>query len=187
MNLLLPVAARYQMCSVVCETTVFSCDVQPHNSTFITPLICRVAACGRPIRIPSHLLSSARGFPGAALCITQLLVGLQCSWPQMSISASHRKQTPSTLCPVPDESWEHSPGGILLFQMSTLSTPSSESSSDCTGQGKTRTCHRGSGREEGREARGDSACQISPSQSEWGCRTLNTLETRSASSKHILQ
>lgn len=161
-----PVAARHQMCSVVCETTVLSCDVQPHNSTFLTLLICTVAACGRPTQIPSHPLSRARGLPGAALCITELLVGLQCPWPQMSIFASHRKRTPSTLCPVPAECWEHSPGGILLLQISTLSMLSSESSSDHTGQGKTRTCHRGSGREEGREARGDAACQISPPQSE---------------------
>lgn len=167
MNHLLPVPARYQMCSVVCEATVFSCDVRPHNSTLFTFLIFMVATLGRPTQIPSHPLSSAKGFPGTALCITQLSVGLECPWLQMSISASHRKQTPSTLCPVPDECWECSPGGILLFQISTLSMLSSESSSDHTGQGKTRMCHRGSGREEGREARSDSACQISPPQSEW--------------------
>lgn len=167
MNRLLPVPARYQMCSVVCEASVFSCDVQSHNLTLLTLLICLVAAHGRPIHIPSHPLSSAKGFPGAALCITQLSVCLECLWPQMSISASHRKQTPSTLCSAPDECWEHSPGGILLFQISTLSTLSSESSSDHTGQGKPRMCHRGSGRAEEREAKGDSACQISPPQREW--------------------
>lgn len=152
------------MCSAVYEeATVFSCEVPHHNSTLLTLLICMVAAHGRP----SHPLSSAKGFPGAALCITQLLVGLECPRSQMSISASRRKQTCSMLCPEPDECWECSPGGIPLFQISTLSTLSSESSSDHTGQGKTRMCHRGSGREEGREARDVSVCQISPPQSEW--------------------
>lgn len=164
MNHLLPVPARYQMCSVFYEATVFSCDVQPHNSTLLTLLI---GSTWETHPDPLTPLSSAKGFPGAALCITQLLVGLECPWSQMSISASHRKQTPSMLCPEPDECWECSPGGIPLFQISTLSMLSSESSSDHTGQGKTRMCHRGSGREERREARGDSACQISPPQSEW--------------------